>query len=242
MVDSRSAFTSVGIHLAGLLLLLGLLTHPLVTVTPPAVSNIRLSLLKPYLSPAGGGGQHALTPASAGHPPKAAPRQFVLPVPVVNLDPKLVLAQAIETLSDIPDLKLPNIGDPAGLAAISSAGRGGPAGYGDGPGTGVGSSNGASTGTVYSPGGGITLPVPIHKVEPEFSEEARRARANGTVVVYAEIGPDGKPHNIRIARGFGLGLDEKAMEAVSKWLFKPGTKNGKPVTVAASIEVSFHLL
>jgi periplasmic protein TonB len=242
MVDSRSAFTSVAIHLAGLLLLIGLVTHPLVTVTPPPVSNIRLSLLNPYTSPPGGGGQHSSTPASAGHPPKAAPRQFVLPAPVINLDPKLVLAQAIEALSDIPDLKLPNLGDPTGLAALSSAGRGGPAGYGDGPGTGTGSSNGASTGTVYGPGGGITLPVPIHKVEPEFSEEARKARANGIVMVYAEIGPDGKPHNIRIARSFGLGLDEKALEAVSKWLFKPGTKNGKPVTVAASIEVSFHLL
>jgi periplasmic protein TonB len=95
---------------------------------------------------------------------------------------------------------------------------------------------------VYHSGGSVTLPVPTRKVEPEFSEEARKARANGIVVIYVEIGPDGKPRNLRVARSFGMGLDEKALEAVSQWLFRPGTKNGKPVTVGANIEVSFHLL
>jgi protein TonB len=79
-------------------------------------------------------------------------------------------------------------------------------------------------------------------VEPEYSEEARKARANGMVTVYCEVGPDGKPHNLRISHSFGLGLDEEALKAVAQWLFRPGTKDGKPVTVAASIEVAFHLL
>lgn len=186
----------------------------------------------------------ALAPASAGHLPKVAPRQFVPPTPVVNLHPKLAMVPTIEAPSDLPDVKFPNVGDPTGLGVLASAGLGGPGGYGDRRGTGVGSSDGG-TGvgqTVYTVGGGVTQPVPIKKVEPEYSEEARRARANGTVVVYVEIGPDGKPHNMRVAQRFGLGLDEKALEAVSKWLFRPGTRNGKPVTVSATIAVSFRLL
>jgi protein TonB len=86
------------------------------------------------------------------------------------------------------------------------------------------------------------MPVVIRKVAPDFSEEARRAHAAGTVIVYAEIGTDGKPHNLRVMRSFGLGLDENAVEAVSQWLFRPGTKDGKPVVVSAEIEVAFHLL
>jgi protein TonB len=247
MVESRSAFTSLAIHGLALLILFGLVTHPLIPLANPTVATIHVPLLTPYLSAPGAGGQRAATPVSVGRLPKIAPRQFVPPMAVINLQPKLAMVPTIEGPPDLPDLKLPNIGDPTGLSAIASAGRGGPAGYGDGPGTGVGSSTpGAGAGPagsiIHSPGGGVTMPVPIHKVEPEYSEEARKARANGVVVVYVEIGPDGKPYNLRVARGFGFGLDEKAMEAVSKWLFKPGTKNGKPVAVAASIEVSFHLL
>ena len=88
----------------------------------------------------------------------------------------------------------------------------------------------------------MTAPIPIRRVEPEYSEEARKARAMGSVLVLVDVGPDGRVHNVRVARGFGLGLDEKAVEAVSQWVFRPGTKDGRPVTVGAQIEVAFHLL
>ena len=78
--------------------------------------------------------------------------------------------------------------------------------------------------------------------EPEYSEEARKAKYQGTVTLYVEVDPSGRATNIRVLHSLGLGLDEKAMDAVKQWKFKPGMKDGKPVTVQASIEVNFRLL
>jgi TonB family protein len=86
------------------------------------------------------------------------------------------------------------------------------------------------------------MPVLLHSVEPEFSEEARRAKYTGTVMLRADIDEKGHPRNLRVMHSLGMGLDEKAMDAVIQWLFKPGTKEGKAVAVSAVIEVSFHLL
>jgi TonB family protein len=85
-------------------------------------------------------------------------------------------------------------------------------------------------------------PVVIFKAAPQYTEEARRSRVEGTVVLSVEIGPDGAAHNIKIVRSLDPGLDEKAIEAVSQWRFRPGMKDGVPVTVAARIEVNFRLL
>ena len=87
----------------------------------------------------------------------------------------------------------------------------------------------------------MSAPVLIHKVEPDYTEEARKAKYQGTVLLYVEIDPNGTATNIRVQRSLGLGLDEKAVEAVKQWKFKPGQKNGQPVTVAATIEVNFRL-
>jgi len=95
---------------------------------------------------------------------------------------------------------------------------------------------------VYRIGGGVTAPVPLSKTEPEYTEEARLAKLAGTAVIYAEIGPDGRAHNVAVVYGLGLGLDEKAVAAISQWTFNPGTKDGQPVTVQAMIEVNFRLL
>jgi TonB family protein len=100
----------------------------------------------------------------------------------------------------------------------------------------------ATGSNVYRVGGGVSAPSLVSKQEPEYSEEARAAKYQGTVTLYVEVGPDGQAHNIRILRSIGLGLDEKAIEAVSNWRFNPGMKDGVPVTVAASIEVNFRLL
>jgi TonB family protein len=89
---------------------------------------------------------------------------------------------------------------------------------------------------------GINPPRLISKVEPEYTEEARAARYQGTVVLSVVIGTDGLAHNATVARSLGLGLDQKAVEAVSQWQFKPGVKDGAPVAVAATIEVNFRLL
>lgn len=94
---------------------------------------------------------------------------------------------------------------------------------------------------VYRVGNGVTPPRPLKKVDPEYTEEAREGKLEGTTVVYAEIWPDGKAHNIRVARGLGRGLDQKAVEAIEQWEFEPGKKDGNPVKVGATIEINFRL-
>jgi TonB family protein len=88
----------------------------------------------------------------------------------------------------------------------------------------------------------ITPPALLFKMEPEYSEEARQAKSQGNLTLSLIIEPDGKPSDIRIVQGLGLGLDEQAIAAVMQWRFKPGTRNGKPVRVATQIVVSFRLL
>jgi TonB family protein len=134
-----------------------------------------------------------------------------------------------------PDVKLPdcpsclNYGDP--LAKI------GP--LSNGPGSESGS--GGGVGGVFRVGGGVTAPSLLFKVEPEYSEEARKAKYQGAVLLYVQVDPSGKAVNMRVLHSLGLGLDERAMEAVKKWKFKPGVKDGKAVTVEAQIEVNFRL-
>ena len=95
----------------------------------------------------------------------------------------------------------------------------------------------------FRPGvGGVTAPQLVYKVEPEYTEEARKAKHQGTVTLYAVVDADGRVSKVQVARSLGLGLDEKAIEAVKQWKFIPGKKDGKPVPVAASIEVTFRLL
>ena len=91
-------------------------------------------------------------------------------------------------------------------------------------------------------GGGITPPKVISKTEPEYTEEARAAKYQGTAVIYVEVGTDGFAHNITVARGLGLGLDENAVKAINMWKFQPATKDGVPVIVQANIEVNFRLM
>lgn len=92
-----------------------------------------------------------------------------------------------------------------------------------------------------SPEPKTTAPRLIQKVEPEYSKEAQDARLEGTVVVSVEVGTDGKAHEGRIEKSLGMGLDEKALEAVKLWTFEPGTRNGEPVAVRATIQMSFRL-
>jgi len=95
---------------------------------------------------------------------------------------------------------------------------------------------------VYRVGGGISSPKLVHKMEPEYTEEARAAGVQGTVRLYIVVGEDGTPRDFRVLSGLGTGLDEKAIEAVKMWRWEPGRKEGKPVAVAATVEVNFRLL
>jgi TonB family protein len=202
----------------------------------------------------GGGGDRSPLPASKGRLPKQSLRQFTPPMAVVNNpNPKMTMEPSIIVP---PDVQLPNVnmaqyGDPLGKLGPASNGPGSGGGIGSGSGGGVGSGKGGGFGPgegggvgggVYKVGGGVTAPVVIFKKDPEYSEEARKAKYQGTVLLAIEVSPDGKATNVRVVRSLGLGLDEKAMEAVKAWKFKPGYRNGQPVTVAATIEVNFRLL
>ena len=94
---------------------------------------------------------------------------------------------------------------------------------------------------VHRIGGEVTSPRLLRKVEPDYSDEAVRAELEGTVELGLEVWEDGKAHNIRVLRGVGMGLDEKAIEAVEQWLFEPGKKDGRPVRVRAEAHVSFKI-
>jgi TonB family protein len=202
----------------------------------------------------GGGGDRSLTPPSKGKLPRIAPKQFTPPMAVVNNPaPKLVMEPTliIQPDAQIPNVNLPNFGDPLAKLGPPSNGPGSGSGIGTGSGGGVGSGRGGGFGPgegggigggVYRIGGGVSAPTLIYKIEPEYSEEARKAKHQGTVVLYIVVDEKGMPQNLRVIRPIGLGLDEKAIEAVQKWRFKPGLKDGRPVAVAATIEVNFRLL
>ena len=90
-------------------------------------------------------------------------------------------------------------------------------------------------------GNGVSAPRLLNKVEPEYSEEAREAKVQGTAVLEIEVWPDGKAHNIRVVRSLGRGLDEEAVKALEQWEFEPGMKDGEPVRIAATVEMNFRL-
>jgi TonB family protein len=95
---------------------------------------------------------------------------------------------------------------------------------------------------VYHIGGGVTAPVPTNRLEPQYTKKARKKKIQGTIVLYLEVDPTGHAGNIKVTQSLEHGLDEKAVEAVGKWTFRPGMKDGKPVTVATTVEINFRLL
>jgi TonB family protein len=209
---------------------------------------------KQQMGGGGGGGDRSPLPASKGRLPKVSLKQFTPPMAVVNNpNPKLTMDPSIIAPPDVnlPQVNMAQYGDPLARIGPPSNGPGSGGGIGSGSGGGVGSGKGGGFGPgegggvgggVFRVGGGVTAPALLYKVEPEYSEEARKAKYQGTVLLYIEVDPSGKATNIKVARSLGLGLDEKAIDAVRKWKFKPGYKDGKPVTVAATIEVNFRLL
>ena len=155
-----------------------------------------------------------------------------------------------------PDTPLPqnninNWGDPLAKLINGSNGNGSGGGMGNGSGGGVGSGKGGGFGPgegggmgggVFRVGGGVSAPSVLYKVDPEYSEEARKAKYSGTVLLSVIVDKEGHARDIRVVKSLGMGLDEKAIEAVQKWKFKPGMNKGEAVNVRAQIEVNFRLL
>ena len=197
----------------------------------------------------GGGGSREKLVASKGALPKTAPDQITPPTVVQPNQPKLPIAPTV-VAPQMVNPPLPQMGDPLAAVAPASNGLGSGSGIGSGSGTGVGSGNGPGVGPgwgggmgggAYRVGGGVSAPRAIFSPDPEYSEEARKAKYQGDVILWVVIGPDGKVRDVRVSRSLGLGLDEKAVEAVKKWLFEPARKDGQPVSVQLNIDVTFHL-
>jgi periplasmic protein TonB len=253
-----AGLSSLAVHgaLAAVIVVLGTF-QPVQSLVKQRITALELDL-RPYLTPqdktaSGGGGGGARQPldASKGKLPKPALKQFTPPRVDPITDPKLPMVPSIIAPDDVPNIQANNYGDPLGHMGISSNGIGPGGGIGSGygggvgPGRGVGvgpGTDGGFSGGAYRIGVGVSAPSVLSKVEPEYSEEARKAKWQGTVVLAVIIDEFGHPRNVTLLRSLGLGLDQKAIEAVSQWRFKPGMKDGKPVPVMATIEVNFRLL
>ena len=221
-----------------------------VTLVAPNLSEYMSTPKKQTAGGGGGGGARMPLDASKGKLPKPAPKQFT-PPRVDPVEAKLQMPASIIAPEDIPNINAPNFGDIQSKLGIPSNGTGFGGGIGSGSGGGVGPGRGGGVGPgsgggfgggAYRIGGGVSAPTVLSKVEPEYSEEARKAKWQGTVVLSCVVDDQGRPQGLKIVRSLGLGLDQKAIEAVEKWRFKPGMKDGKAVPVMATIEVNFRLL
>src|SRR5262245_13819030 len=210
----------------------------------------------------GGGGRNTPTPASKGQLPKFSltppiiaprpeptPRPPSLPVPeTVMVDPRL------EPKRD----ELAVTGLPNGVPGPPSAGPGSGGGMGDGTGGGMGPGNGRGVGPGegYNTGGGgprlgggsgapatsvDQQPVLLNNPQPRYTEEARKNKIQGTVLVRVLIGSDGLVKKVTIIRGLSYGLDEQAIQAAYQLRFRPAMKSGQPVAFVVPVNIDFNL-
>lgn len=200
--------------------------------------NIQMITLKNLAGPpvnAGGGAPKAASKRIEIPKPKPAPLPFPDPTPD---EPEPLYEPVVDAAPDIvaqigTELSLGEIAGPPGSGGRGGTGQGGGLGSGIGPGTGPG---------VYSVGGGVSSPIPLVQPLPLYTEEARKARIEGIVLLQAIIRKDGSVDSFRVIRGLGYGLDESAINTIAtKWRFKPGMISGQPVDVQANIEVTFRL-
>jgi protein TonB len=258
---------SIGLHVG----IIALLVIPLFTHILPGSTQAKNKFdstpldISPYIAklPAGnkkaggggGGGDRSITPPTKGRAPKFAYTQFTPPEATIkNLAPKLPMDP---TLLGPPELRianppLPNMGDPMAGAVTMSGGPGGGGGIGVGTSGGIGSGNGAGLGpgeTAGTGGGafragvnGVGSPQCIYCPDPEYSDEARKAKYQGTVLLDVTVTTEGRIINPVVIKGPGLGMEEKALAQVRNWKLRPALgPGGKPVNCRIQIEVTFHL-
>lgn len=253
--DPVSTGVAVGFHALAFLLILWISAKAIKTVIAPPKKDVKnisfetpppppLIRQPPKATAHGGGGQHDIAPVSHGSPPKFSPVQVLAPTAPPKIPPKLAVDPTINVdLRNQMKSNLPNIGmlNATNVGVSMGNGHGNGLGSGDGDGMGAGSGHGTGGGA-YSPGSnGVSYPKLIYQVDPEFSEEARKAKFQGEVVVHLVVDATGRPTRVTISRPIGMGLDEKAKEAVSQYRFKPAMKDGHPVPVLMDVAVNFQI-
>ncbi len=248
-----------------------LLVTPFIIFTTPtkAVNKNQVDVtsldISPYIAnlPAGadkaggggGGGDRSPLPPTKGKAPRFTMTQFTPPTAVIkNANPKLPMEP---TLLGPPELKvanpaLSNFGDPLAASVNMSNGPGGGGGIGTGEGGGIGSGRGGGLGPGEGGGtggglfhagvNGVGLPSCFYMPNPPYSEEARKAKYSGLVLVEAVVNLDGRLTNLRVIKSPGLGLDDNTIQTLKTWRCKPAIgPNGKPVPVIVPFEVNFRL-
>jgi protein TonB len=243
--------TAIAVVLHGLvILLIAFLIAKKVKFAAPVKTVTVTELTAPPLAPpkaqsmGGGGGQRGPTPVVKGTPPKFADQQIVPPKapplqePKIKIDPTIEVQQDVKMPSSLPQIGVAN----SPIVGPFSGGGGHGTGLGSGNGSGLGPGSGGNTGGgPRRIGGGVSAPQLVYSVEPEFSEEARKAKVAGNVLVNLWVDTNGMPSHVHVIRGVGMGLDEKAVEAVKQYKFKPAMENGKPVLVELNVEVNFQI-
>lgn len=259
--DWKSRAISFAIHAAGIALVLALALRVHTTAMPHATTIVTLmepqTSIPPITLPfmkamggGGGGGAHELVVASKGHLPTVAKIE-VTPSQISRIDrPKLAI-EPTEVVEMPENNNLPNLGMvQSPQIVLASQGRGSGSGFGQGLGGGIGAGHGSGAGPgsgggygggLMSVGGGVSAPQLIHSVEPEFTDDARRANYQGDVSIKLIVDSQGNPQDVRLASHLGMGLDEKALEAVRQYRFKSAMYQGHPVSVQIVINVAFHL-
>jgi TonB family protein len=258
----RSRITSAFVHASviGLILWLGS-RAPKVTAPAQTLTPIDFKLFDPPLAPkvmpvapkmggGGGGGAREIVEPTQGRAPKMAQVTFNAPQIARLVQPKLAVepTESIQ-LPDSP--KTFNLGQPdSPQVRLASQGSGSGSGFGHGQGGGLGGghglgggpgSGGGYGGGIMSVGGGVSAPVVLRSVDPEFTEQARQANFQGSVTLALIIDASGNPQNVRVTRHLGMGLDEKAVAAVQQYKFKPAMYQGHPVAVQIVVDVDFRL-
>jgi periplasmic protein TonB len=247
--QNPAATGSAVVIYALLILLIAWLLHKKIQFAAPVKQLTVTELTVPPQAPpkanamGGGGGQRGPTPVTKGTPPKFADTQLVPPKAPPLVEPKIHIEPTIEVQKDVKMASsIPQIGIASSPLVGMSMGNGSGTGLGSGNGSGLGPGSGGNTGGGPKRiGGGVSAPVLIFSVEPEFSEEARKAKVAGNVLVNLWVDVNGNPSHVHVIRGVGMGLDEKAAEAVRQYKFKPALENGKPVLVELNVEVNFQI-
>ena len=261
--DRKSKFISFSIHAVAIAAILtwSLMPRTRVTQADTTVTPLNFTLYAPPPPPqvmpvakiqggGGGGGAHQVIEPTRGRLPKVA-RIRLLPPQIVRLS-NLKLAMEPTMQVNMPtNNAMPNLGmQQSPQIALASQGSGSGSGFGHGMGGGIGSSSGAGVGPgtgggygggVMSVGGGVSAPVLVHSVDPDFTEQARQQNYQGTVAIQLIVDAQGYPQDVHVARHLGMGLDEKAVAAVRQYRFRPASYQGHPVAVQMIVEVDFRL-
>jgi protein TonB len=260
--DPAAKVISAIIHIVAISAVLYLGMKVRNSVVPMVTQPVNITLYAPPPPPkvlpvapkaggGGGGGAHQIVQPTRGNPPRIiAPTPVVAPQQLRFQQPKLA-AEPTEIVKMPENPKLPNLGlSNSPQIALASQGSGSRSGFGSGLGGGLGMGHGVGAGPgsgggygggIMSVGGGVSAPQVIHAVDPDFTAEARQANFQGSATIELIVDQNGNPQNVHIVRHLGMGLDEKAVEAVRQYRFRPAMYQGHPVAVQMMIDVAFHL-